>query len=295
MLLATSRLGLQKEDRPGKPSPVDRSRRAICLASKGFMKVKLSVVIISFNEERDIERCLRSVEAVADEMIVVDSFSTDRTAEICKKFPVTFIQHPFEGHIEQKNWAISQASYPHVLSLDSDEALDETLRRSILNVKENWQEDGYTMNRLTNYCGTWIRHCGWYPDEKLRLWDSRKGKWTGFNPHDRYELQPGSTTRHLAGDILHYSYYSISEHIRQTNYFTDLSARAYLEKGKKGYLVRILFNPVVSFLKSYILKMGLLDGYYGFVISLLAAQSTFLKYAKLRQLQTRHPDHETQP
>lgn len=256
------------------------------------MKVKLSVVIISFNEERDIERCLKSVEKVADEIVVVDSFSTDKTEEICQKYPVKFIKHPFEGHIEQKNWAISQASHPHILSLDSDEALDETLIESVLSAKENWQGQGYTMNRLTNYCGKWIRHCGWYPDRKLRLWDSRQGHWTGINPHDCYELQPDSVTHHLPGDILHYSYYSISEHIQQTNYFTDLSARAYLKKGKKGYLVKIFFNPIVSFIKSYVLKLGVLDGYFGFVISVLAAQSTFLKYIKLRQLLIDYQDNE---
>ena len=249
------------------------------------MKVKLSVVIITFNEERDIERCLKSVETVADEIVVVDSYSTDRTEEICKIYKARFIQHSFAGHIEQKNWAIGQASHPHILSLDSDEALDETLRQSILNAKENWQGAGYTMNRMTNYCGKWIRHCGWYPDQNLRLWESNKGRWTGINPHDRFELQTDTEIRHLQGNILHYSYYSISEHIQQTNYFTDLSAEAYLKKGKKGYLVKIIFNPVVSFIKSYFLKMGLLDGYYGFVISMLAGQSTFLKYVKLRQLQ----------
>lgn len=248
------------------------------------MNVKLSVVIISFNEERDIERCLKSVVPVADEIVVVDSYSTDRTEEICRKYQVKFIQHPFEGHIEQKNWAITQASFPHILSLDSDEALDETLAGSILAAKSDWQGDGYTMNRLTNYCGKWIRHCGWYPDRKLRLWDSRKGGWAGINPHDRYDMQPGSATHHLTGDILHYSYYSIGEHVQQTNYFTDLSAHAYLAKGKRGYLIKILFNPIISFFKSYILKLGVLDGYYGFVISMLAGQSTFLKYIKLRQL-----------
>lgn len=247
-------------------------------------KIKLSAVIISFNEERDIERCLKSVEPVADEIVVVDSYSTDRTEEICRSYNVRFVQHSFEGHIEQKNWAITQATYPHVLSLDSDEALDDTLRASVLAVKVNWEGDGYTMNRLTNYCGKWIRHCGWYPDRKLRLWDSRKGRWAGTNPHDRYDLQAGSTIHHLAGDILHYSYYSISEHVKQTNYFTDLSARAYLEKRKKAYLVKILFNPAVTFFKSYVIKLGILDGYYGFVISMLAGQSTFLKYIKLRQL-----------
>ena len=253
------------------------------------MEVPLSVVILTKNNERDIQRCLESVHEIADEIVVVDSYSTDRTEEICAGFQLRFIQHPFEGHIEQKNWAITQAKYPHILSLDSDEALDDRLKHSVIDVKIDWQHDGYTMNRLTNYCGKWIKHCGWYPDTKLRLWDSRKGHWTGINPHDRYEMTEGASTRHLAGDILHYSYYSIKEHVDQTNWFTDLSAKEYLDRGKKGRMVNVLLNPAFSFVKSYLLKGGWLDGYYGFVISILAAQSTFLKYTKLRHLQNQ--DH----
>lgn len=248
------------------------------------MQVKLSVVIISYNEEKDIERCLKSVKGVADEIVVVDSFSTDKTEEICRNYNVKFVQHKFDGHIEQKNWAITQATYPHVLSLDSDEALDEMLQSSIKAVKDDWKFDGYEMNRLTNYCGKWIRHCGWYPDKKLRLWDSRKGSWQGINPHDKYELIENASVGYLKGDIYHYSYYSITEHVAQTNYFTDLSAKEYYKKDKEGYIIKIMMNPLVSFIKTYILKRGFLDGYYGFIISILAAQSTFLKYAKLRQL-----------
>ena len=253
------------------------------------MEVPLSVVILTKNNERDIQRCLESVHEIADEIVVVDSYSTDRTEEICAGFQLRFIQHPFEGHIEQKNWAITQAKYPHILSLDSDEALDDRLKHSVIDVKNDRQHDGYTMNRLTNYCGKWIKHCGWYPDTKLRLWDSRKGHWTGINPHDRYEMTEGASTRHLAGDILRYSYYSIKEHVDQTNWFTDLSAKEYLDRGKKGRMVNVLLNPAFSFVKSYLLKGGWLDGYYGFVISILAAQSTFLKYTKLRHLQNQ--DH----
>jgi len=248
------------------------------------MQVKLSVVIISYNEEKDIERCLKSVIAVADEIVVVDSFSTDKTEEICRKYDVEFIPHKFDGHIEQKNWAITQAKYPYILSLDSDEALDETMQNSIMAAKNDWKFDGYEMNRLNNYCGKWIRHCGWYPDKKLRLWNSRKGSWQGINPHDKYELIENASVGYLKGDILHYSYYSITEHVAQTNYFTDLSANEYYKKGKEGYIIKIIMNPLVSFIKTYILKLGFLDGYYGFIVSVLAAQSTFLKYVKLRQL-----------
>ena len=140
------------------------------------MEVQISAVIITFNEEKNIERCLQSLQGIVDEIVVVDSFSKDQTKSICEKYNVKFVEHAFEGHIEQKNYAITQASYPYVLSLDADEALDETLKSSILKVKKNWTHDGYSMNRLTNYCGSWIKHCGWYQDTKLRLWDARKGE-----------------------------------------------------------------------------------------------------------------------
>lgn len=149
------------------------------------MKVQLSVVIITLNEEKNIERCLKSILSVADEIVVVDSFSTDKTKEICHKYNVKFIQHEFEGYIEQKNLALTQAKFQHVLSLYADEALDERLQKNILSIKNNWKHDGYYMNRLTNYCGEWVHHCGWYPDRKLRLFDSTKGNWTGINPHDK--------------------------------------------------------------------------------------------------------------
>src|SRR6187551_311049 len=134
--------------------------------------IQLSVVIITFNEERNIARCLDSVREIADDVVVVDSFSTDKTEAICREKGARFVQHKFEGHIEQKNYAVTQAKFPYILSLDADEAPDEKLIASIKKVKADWIADGYSMNRLTNYCGKWIHHCGWYPDVKLRLWDS---------------------------------------------------------------------------------------------------------------------------
>lgn len=247
--------------------------------------VALSVVIITFNEEKNIGRCLDSLAGLADDIVVVDSFSTDRTEEICRSKGARFIQHAFEGHIQQKNWAITQAKFPHILSLDADEALDATLRQAILQVKNDWKKEGYYMNRLTNYCGKWIRHCGWYPDKKLRLWDSRKGHWTGINPHDKYELFAGdNNTAHLPGDILHYSFYTIEQHLKQVEYFTDISSKALFQKGKKASLMHLIINPVIKFLRDYLLKLGFLDGYYGFIVCRISAKATYLKYAKLRAL-----------
>ncbi len=246
---------------------------------------EISVVIITYNEEKNIARCLDSVKEIADDIVVVDSFSTDKTQEICKSKGARFVQHKFEGHIEQKNWAITQAKHPHVLSLDADEALDEKLRKSILSIKNNWKHDGYYMNRLTNYCGKWIYHCGWYPDRKLRLWDSRKGNWGGVNPHDKYELKEGDkNSGYLEGDILHYSYYSIEGHKLQTEKFSTISANALFAKDTRANWVKLYLSPVVKFVQSYFLKLGILDGYYGFQICKISAYSTYLKYSKLKKL-----------
>ncbi len=250
--------------------------------------VPLSVVVITFNEERNIGRCLESVRGIADEVVVVDSFSTDRTGEICRQHGATFLHHPFAGHIEQKNYALSQATHPYVLSLDADEALSPALQQSVRSAKSHWTADAYEMARLTNYCGHWIKHTDWYPDRKTRLFDKRKARWGGTNPHDRVELSPGATQQRIGGDLLHYSYHSVSQHIRQLNYFTDIGARVAFEKGKKAPLSVVLLSPVLKFTKSYFLRLGFLDGYYGFVVCAISAFASFLKYVKLRQLRAPH-------
>jgi len=245
----------------------------------------VSVVIITFNEEHNIARCLDSVKGIADEIVIVDSFSKDKTKEICLSYGAKFIENKFEGHIQQKNFAITQAKYPHILSLDADEALDEKLRNSISEVKKNFVHDGYYMNRLTNYCGKWVHHSGWYPDTKLRLWDSRKGQWAGINPHDKYELTTGdSNTGKLQGDILHYSYYTVEEHYKQAEYFADIAAKSFFQMGKKATFFKLLINPIAKFLHHYIVHFGFLDGRTGFTIAKISAWSTYLKYRKLREL-----------
>jgi glycosyltransferase involved in cell wall biosynthesis len=250
--------------------------------------VHISVVIITFNEEKNIARCIDSVEKIADEIVVVDSFSTDATREICVRKNVKFIEHFFEGHIGQKNFAITQAANDYILSLDADEALSEDLRQAVLQAKQNWQLDAYEMNRLTNYCGKWIRHTDWYPDRKTRLFDRRKAYWGGLNPHDKIILTEGATLGFLKGDILHYSYHSISQHIGQLNYFTDIGARIAFENNKRSGTAKILFSPVIKFFKSYIIRRGFLDGYYGFIVCAISAFASFLKYVKLKELYRKH-------
>jgi glycosyltransferase involved in cell wall biosynthesis len=244
----------------------------------------ISVVIITYNEERNIGRCLESVKGIADDIVIVDSFSTDNTGEICQQYGARFITHAFEGHIEQKNWAIPHAKYPHILSLDADEILSEELKNSILEVKKNWKYDGYYFNRLTNYCGKWIRHSSWYPSRKMRLWDSRKGRWGGTNPHDKFILDRRASRKFLKGDLLHFSYYSIHEHIQQINKFSDIVAISYHKEGRHASLFNIIFNPLWRLFRDYIIKFGFLDGFYGLIICVNSAHETFLKYTKLRRI-----------
>jgi len=247
--------------------------------------VKMSAVIIAFNEGHNIGRCIDSVEGITEEILVVDSFSTDRTVEICKEKGVRVATHAFEGHIEQKNYAMSLAEYDHILSLDADEALSEELKASIRIVKDKWEHDGYRMNRLTNYCGKWIRHSGWYPDRKLRLWDRRRGRWGGVNPHDRVVMDEKASTGRLSGDLLHYSYYSLRQHVAHVNSFSSIAAQASYRGGRKSKVITdLVCNPFLTFLKKYFLQFGLLDGYHGFLIAVISGFGKFLKYAKLREL-----------
>lgn len=250
------------------------------------MEVKISVVVITFNEEKNIGRCLDSVAEVADDIVVVDSYSTDQTEQICKAKGVRFISHTFFSHIAQKNWAITQAKYPHILSLDADEALSTTLKESILKVKSQWHSDGYIFNRLTNYCGKWIRFTTWYPSRKLRLWDSRMGSWGGINPHDRYEMHSGSVVKHLKGDLLHYSYYEIEEHLRQLEKFSTIQAKSYFDMGIRSNFFKKWAHTSWRFVFDYFFRLGILAGREGFIISKLGAKEVKLKYDKLKILWT---------
>lgn len=247
---------------------------------------QISAVIITYNEEDFIENCLSSVRDIADEIIVVDSFSTDSTEEICNKYNVKFSKHKFEGYVEQKNYALSLATYPHILSLDADEALSERLRDSIRSVKENFTCDGYEFSRLHCYCGKWIKHSRLYPDRQMRLFDSRKGKWMGFNPHDKYTLNPGSRTGRLKGDLYHWNYMTFEEHMDKMNRFSSIGAEAYFKAGRKAGIFTATNHMVWSFFRSYILCAGFLDGYKGFVSCSITAWGSFLKYVKLRNMIT---------
>ena len=245
----------------------------------------LSVVIITFNEEKHIGNCLQSVLPVADEIVVVDSHSTDQTKTIAEKFSVCFIEHAFEGHIEQKNFALTQATFPHVLSLDADECLSTELTQSILSVKQQWKDDGYTCNRLNNYCGKWIHHSGWYPDPKLRLFDRRKGKWGGTNPHDRFEMIAEATTGFLKGDLLHYTAETEEQFLKKMDRYTDITATELFRQNKSTTLFVIYIKTIVNFIRNFFFRLGFLDGAMGWRLSRIGAYYTYQKYYKLLKMQ----------
>lgn len=248
-------------------------------------RVKITAVVMTFNEEKRIQNCLESVISVVDEIVIVDSYSTDTTEEKCLKYGVKFIQHKFEGYIEQRQFAISKAINDYILVLDADEILSSSLRKAIKEVKNNWKADAYIFNRLTNYEGKWIYHCGWYPDRKTRLFDRNKITIKGKNPHDEIIAKDGFKTKWIKKDILHYSFYSISDHISKTNKFSTIAAMADFENGEKVVFVyHLLLKPAYQFLNEYFMRLGILDGYYGFIICTISSFGKFLKYAKLRQL-----------
>lgn len=249
--------------------------------------IKISAVVITYNEEDKIGRCLDSLRDVADEIIVIDSLSTDRTVEICKSKGATVISQEFLGYIEQKNFALDKSNFDYVLSVDADEVLSPELIKSIIDIKSNFNSDAYEFNRLTNYCGKWIKHGGWYPDVKTRIWNKNDGRWGGTNPHDKVILENGKKVKKLQGDLLHYSIDSISQHIYQIQNFTTIAAQTLHKKGHKTSISTILFNSWFKFIRDYFLRLGFLDGFYGFVVAFNSAFATYLKYLKLYDLQKR--------
>lgn len=247
--------------------------------------IKVSAVIITYNEEKHLEKCLKSLVDIVDEIIVVDSFSTDKTEEICKKYNVNFITQEFLGYIEQKNFAISKAKYNYIISLDGDEALSEELKTSLLKLKTNWKYDGYYANRLNNYCGQWIKHSDWYPNKKMRFFKKGAGSWQGINPHDNFILNNSKSKATLKGDILHWVHSTHKEHRIKVENFSTIAAKAYFERGKKSSVFKIIFRPAWAFFKAYFLRLGFLDGLNGFIICVQTYNVVFLKYLKLYQLQ----------
>ncbi len=246
---------------------------------------QLTAVIITFNEERNIARCLQSIHTIADEVVVVDSLSTDRTREICEQFGVRFVSHPWEGYIRQKNYANSLSNNDLILSIDADEALSEELQASIAEVKKQSVENKvFVMRRLMNYCGTWIHHGGWYPDKKVRIFDRRYVEWQGQKVHETLAIPDNFKQIELKGDLLHYSFYTIEEHRAQIGKFAKLSAEEAVASGKHVSITDAYVHAVWKFIRDFIFKAGFLDGRYGWVISKINAHGVLQKYLNIIDL-----------
>lgn len=246
---------------------------------------KLSVIIITFNEERNIRRCIESVRDIADEIVVVDSMSTDSTEEICNTLGVRFFSQKWLGYSEQKNFANSLASNDWILSIDADEALSEELKNSITELKKRDfdEHNVFCLNRLTNYCGHWIRHCGWYPDRKIRIWNRNVGKWKG-EIHETIEFTTETKDNLLRGDMLHYSFNTPEDFEKQMTKFALMRGKHYFMKGRRNAGLNIIFSPIYAFIKHYIFQLGFLDGADGLHICRITAKTTKLKYKTLKEL-----------
>jgi len=241
---------------------------------------KLSACIISYNEEAKIGDCLKSLEGIVDEIIIIDSLSTDNTKEIARQYTDKIYDQEFLGHIEQKNLAVSKANHDWILSLDCDERISTELRESILKIKNELDNaDAYRMARKTFYVYRWLNYC-WYPDMKIRLFNRTTAKWAGTNPHDHVEVKSKNIVT-LNGDLYHFSFNSIAEHINTLNSFTEIGAKELIKKGKSVTPFTPWGRSLWTFLKLYLFKRGFLDGYAGLVVAVLSGMHVFVKYNKV--------------
>lgn len=252
------------------------------------MKDGIAACIMTYNEEANIHRCLSSV-TWCDEIVVVDSFSTDRTAEICREFTERVYQHEWLGYIGQRNLIREMASCPWVLFLDADEEISPQLRDAILREFRNPDSKvaGYEFPRLVFYLGRWIRHGAWYPDLKLRLFRKDRGESGGVEPHDTVLLD--GPVKRISLPIWHYTYRDITDHINTMNRFSTISARSMRDGGRKFRWWDFMFRPIWRFVKGYIMRRGYLDGWRGLIIAIINAFGVATKYAKLWELERESP------
>jgi glycosyltransferase involved in cell wall biosynthesis len=245
-------------------------------------KEKVSVIIITKDEEQNIEEVLSSV-SFADELIIVDAFSSDRTAEIAKGITDKIFIREWKGYVDQKNFALAKASFPWILSIDADERVTPELARDIEEVlSQRDKADGYYIPRMVYYLGRWIKHGVWYPDYKLRLARKDRAWFSGGSVHEVMKVE--GKTGYLSSPLLHFTYDDINDQISRLNLYATLVASDRANEGRKPSLFKLIFSPPLSFLKSYLLKLGFLDGVPGLIIAFLYSWYTFLKEGKLFEL-----------
>ncbi len=252
----------------------------------------ISAVIITYNEERIIARSIDSLKSVVDEVIVIDSFSTDRTIEICKEKGAVVLQNKFEGYKTQKHFATTKAKHEWILSIDADEVLSNELINSLLKWRKNQkysndlssqslQTAGYFVSRRTDFCGTWVNYGGWYPDKKLRFFNRNLGQWSGRNVHEFVKIKEGFSTSSLKGDLLHYSINEPAELLRKLFTYSEMGARFMNEEGRSTSFIEAIYKSSFRWLRQTIFQLGFLDGMLGLKI---AKQNTLATYWKYRRL-----------
>lgn len=244
---------------------------------------KISVAIITKDEERNIRECLESVKWAGD-IVVVDSGSTDRTREICEQYSVRFHSEEWKGFSRQKNSAIDKTRNEWVLSLDADERVTPELREEILKIMETGSaRDGYFIARKNFFCGRWIRRCGWFPDHNLRLFRKSRGRFLEREVHERIEIN--GTVGTLKNPMEHWTYRSLSDFLTRMERYSTLAAREMAREGRRYHLHDAVFRPPFTFLQMYFLRAGFREGYAGFLLSSLYSIYTFVKYSKLKELE----------
>ncbi|MDQ6665216.1 MAG: glycosyltransferase family 2 protein [Acidobacteriota bacterium] len=244
--------------------------------------MRITATIITLNEERNIDRAIESLRC-CDEIVVLDSGSSDRTLEVAEKLGARVVERAWVNYAQQKNTAAELAANDWILSIDADEALSETLDGEILNIKKHGATcDAYTMPRLAQYLGRWILHSGWYPDRKVRLYNRQKAQWAGDFVHE--SVRVNGRVGHLEANLLHFTCESLSEHLKTMDRYTTLAAEEIVARRMKVAPQRIFLDPAWTFIRTYLIQRGFLDGMEGLAIAHMAALYTFLKYAKARNM-----------
>lgn len=245
--------------------------------------MEISAVVITFNEARRLEGALKSLAGIASEIVVVDCRSEDETVKIARRYTDRVFERDWTNFADQKNFGNSQASHPWILSLDADERVSPELRQELLELKKTEPDvDAFSIPRMVYYLGRWIRHSGWYPDRKLRLFRKGAARWEGEYVHEKLTVT-GRSAR-LKGGIHHFTYRNIHEHLARINAFSDLGAQKLYAQKKKTRWYHLLFLPFFRFFRAYVWKRGFLDGFAGLVISVLTGYAVFVRYAKLREI-----------
>lgn len=248
-------------------------------------RTKLSALIITKNEAHHIRACLESLQW-ADEIIVVDSGSTDQTREICQELGAKVYLHDWPGFGIQKNRALQYASHEWVLSIDADERVSPELQAAIKSVLEESTPsfNAYTVARISSYCGRFIRHSGWYPDHIVRLFKRKQFTFSPDLVHERVLVDQQEPTHLLTGYLYHYSYENLEQVLLKTNLYSSLSAESLYQRGKRANLVTAILHGLWAFIRTYFLRAGFLDGTHGFMLAVSNAEASYYRYLKLMLL-----------